>query len=124
MESKQFHLGDVISITTGCLMSPRHIEGVYDILNFMTRDNLFTHQLGRAAEECKPHLLRQHPQLATIDIEHVTADNHSEILAGLCAEYGETLLVTELPEHSHEFIDPMSELVEKVHPDNIVTVTL
>ena len=31
-ETKDFHLGDVLSITTGCLVSPRHMGGVYDIL--------------------------------------------------------------------------------------------
>lgn len=26
---KEFHLGDVLSVTTGLLVSPSHIEGVY-----------------------------------------------------------------------------------------------
>lgn len=120
MQSKQFHLGDVLSITTGKLMSPRLIEGVYDILNFMTRDSLFTHQLHRARNECAPHLLRQHPQLADVKIEGVTPESFNQILEDLCAEYGQTLMVTQLPEHAHEFIDPMSELAEKVHPDKII----
>lgn len=47
MNTRNFHLGDILSVTTGCLLSPRRMEGVYDILNFMTADNLFTHQLGR-----------------------------------------------------------------------------
>lgn len=32
----------------------------------MTDDNLFTHQLPRAAGECAPLLLEQHPQLRTV----------------------------------------------------------
>lgn len=48
-EGKRFHLGDVLSITTGHLLSPRHMEGVYEILNHMTGDQLFTHQLPRAS---------------------------------------------------------------------------
>ena len=76
MKTKKFHLGDVLSITTGRLVSPRHMDGVYDILNFMTGDNLFTHQLPRASDECKPHLLAQFPQLAEVDTSGVNGKNH------------------------------------------------
>jgi hypothetical protein len=38
--TRPFHLGDVLTITTGRLVSPRHMDGVYDVLNFMTGDNL------------------------------------------------------------------------------------
>ena len=79
-------------------MSPRHIDGIYDILNFMTRDNLYTHQLPRVRRECVPHLLRQHPQLAGVKIDGVTPENVSQVLKELCVEYGETLLVTQLPD--------------------------
>lgn len=60
---KEFSLGDVLSITTGRLLSERRIDGVYDILNWMTGDNLFTHQLPRASESCAPWLIEQYPQL-------------------------------------------------------------
>jgi hypothetical protein len=113
-EQKLFHLGDILSITTGKLVSKRHIEGVYDILNFMTRDNLFTHQLGRAADECRPALLAQHPQLATITAGKVTPDNFKAWIEAQCAEFGDELMVQQLPEHAHEVIDPMSELAAKV----------
>ncbi len=75
MKIKKFHLGDVLSITTQRLVSPRHMVGVYDILNFMTGDNLFTHQLPRAANECKPYLLEQFPKLAEVDASGVNTNN-------------------------------------------------
>jgi len=123
-EQKLFHLGDILTITTGKLVSKRHMEGVYDILNFMTGDNLFTHQLGRAIDECKPHLLAQHPQLAAITGDEVTPENFKAWIEAQCAEFGEELMVQQLPEHEHEVIDPMSELAEKVNQDKIVTVLL
>jgi hypothetical protein len=119
---RQFHIGDILSITTGHLVSPRHIEGVYDILNFMTRDNLFTHQLPRASRECAPHLLRQHPMLDHVDASGVNADNWRAWLDAQIVKFGLTLPVEPVPEHVHEFIDPMSELAEKVHPDKIITI--
>src|SRR3989338_2928760 len=74
MQTKQFHLGDVLSIATNRLVSPRHIDGVYDILNFMTGDNLFTHQLPRASDECKPYLVKQFPQLAATEMASAIAE--------------------------------------------------
>ena len=65
-ETKDFHIGDILSVTTGRLVSPRHIEGVYDILNWMTGESLFTHQLPRVSREAGPVLLAAHPQIRQI----------------------------------------------------------
>lgn len=61
MTAKSFHVGDVLSVTTGWLVSPQGMKGVYGILNHMTGDDLFTHQLPRAAQACAPYLLEDHP---------------------------------------------------------------
>lgn len=118
----KFHIGDILSITTGKLVSPRLIAGVYDILNFMTGDNLYTHQLPRASKECQPYLLQQHPALAEVDASYVNKANFKAWLAEQGAHYGHELEVEPLPEHAHEFIDPISELAGKVHPDKIIVV--
>lgn len=120
--ARQFHIGDVLSITTDRLVSPRHIEGVYDILNFMTGDSLFTHQLPRAQRECRPHLLKQHPQLAEVDDSTVTPETWKAWLDEQVQRFGETLPIAPIPAGAHEFIDPISELAEKVHPSKIITI--
>ncbi len=60
---RAFHIGDILSVTTGIFVSPDGIGGLYDILNYMTGDDLYTHQLPRASQQCRPALLAQHPQL-------------------------------------------------------------
>ena len=122
MNSRSFHIGDILSITTEKLLSPRLISGVYDILNFMTNDNLYTHQLMRAKDECRPYLIKQHPKLAAIDAAEVTRENWRSWLDARIAEFGETLPVNPLPEDIHEFIEPISELAEIVHPSKIIVV--
>lgn len=119
---KLFHLGDILSITTGRLVSKRGMEGVYEILNFMSGDSLYTHQLPRVSKECAPVILAKYPQLAEVDAIGLNPENHLAWLDKVCAEYGEEMLIEALPKHAHEFIDPMSELVEMVHPDKIITV--
>ena len=118
----KFTLGQVLSITTGKLLC--EIGGVYAILNHMTGDNLFTHQLPRAMRECAPHLLKQFPQLAAVNAEAGTAENWAVWLHDQVLEYGNEFEVSKLPEHAHEFIDPLSELAEKVHPDKIIVATV
>ena len=78
---KQFHIGDVLSIIAGYQVSPRKKDGIYDILNFMTSDDMFvSQQLPRAFKDCKLYLLEQHPQLKCVDASGVTPKNWQEWL--------------------------------------------
>lgn len=123
-EARDFDLGDILSITTGLLVSPRHMEGIYEILNFMTGDNLYTHQIPRARRECGPVLLLQHPQLADLDASGVGPDNHVAWLAEQKAKFGHRLPVEPCAPGVHERIDPLSELAETIHPDQIAIIRL
>jgi hypothetical protein len=118
---RDFQIGTILSITHEALMSP--ISDIYEILNYMTGNNLYTHQLPRVARECKPFLLKQHPQLAQW-VDDVTPENVRARLADAVAQFGEMLSVEPLAKDEHEFIDPMSELTEKVHPGRIIPITI
>lgn len=121
--TKDFHIGDILSVTTGRLVSPRHMDGVYDILNWMTGESLCTHQLPRVSREATPIILAMHPQLAAVDKDaEINPDNLDAWLAQQVALFGETLPVPKLNADQHERIDPLSELSEMVHPDKIIVV--
>ena len=119
MTTQQFPIGVILTVTHGKLMCD--ISECYRILNFMTGDELFTHQLPRASRECGPIILRQHPHLADW-LDDVTTENYAARLADAKRQFGETLEIAPLAEGEHEFIDPISELAEYVHPDKIVVV--
>lgn len=70
----KFPLGDVLSITTGRLVSPTGMDGVYQILNHLTGDNLFTHQLPRACTWAAPLLTAAHPELGAEALADHLAD--------------------------------------------------
>jgi hypothetical protein len=122
-ETKAFHLSAVLSITTGRMVAINGMDDIYQILNFMCQDNLFTHQLPRAMKECAPYLIEKFPQLKDITCEGITRENHKEIIEALCTEHGDIFLVTTLPQHAHEYIDPMSELAEKMHPSQTIQIS-
>jgi hypothetical protein len=121
--TKTFHLGDILSITTGRLVSPRHMEGIHDILDWMTGDSLFTHQLPRAMDECQGPLLAQHPDLAAIGVPDDFGDGEhagqavDNWLAEQVAVYGETREVAPLAGGEHARIDPIAELRTMMRPD-------
>ncbi|MFA4050928.1 MULTISPECIES: DUF7736 domain-containing protein [Mycobacteroides] len=121
--SRMFGLGAILTVTTDRMLA-RDIGDIYELLNFMTGDNLFTHQLPRAAGECKPALLEQHPQLADIAVPDLPdANAYMAYLAGLEDTYDAELAVTPLPDDDHTHIDPLSELADMM-PDKPMIVVV
>ena len=126
MESKYFHLSDILSVTTSRLLSD--IDGLYDILNFLTGDNLCTHQLPRASDECKPWLEHCFPSLCTPEMDIKVKDlvkmlntnlgkkNPKMLIDGwlftLTAKYGEMHEVPKMPAIFHKKKHPYIEMIE------------
>jgi hypothetical protein len=113
---RRFHVGDILSVITGRLVSARGMEGRYDILGYMTNDSPYTAQLGRFADECKPYLHQQFdetlagfyepPEVAMAD-----APSKYRWLGEVGRTLGEPLLqVKPIAEEHHAAIDPMTEL--------------
>jgi len=121
--SRPFHLGDILSVTTGLLVSPGRIAALHELLDFMTNDQLFTHQLPRAAGECKPELLRQHPDLANVPVpDAFRGEDHVNVwMAEQVERYGETREVAALKPGDHTRINPLDELA-MLHPGKPVVV--
>jgi hypothetical protein len=99
--TRDFHIGDILSVTTDRLLSPRHVEGVYDILGWMTGA-----------------LIAQHPSLAAVTVPEGLHDRATvdAFLATLYAEHGETLPVAPLAAEDHTSMDPLAEL-RMMRPD-------
>ena len=116
--TKSFHLGDILSVTTGRLVSPSHMDGIYGVLNWMTGDNLFTHQLPRACDECQEPLLAQHPDLRDIEVpeDFGGKEGVDRWLAEQVDRFGENREVAPLADGDHTHIDPLTEL-RKMRPD-------
>lgn len=121
-DTMEFATADVLSVITGRLMAP--IGSVYRVLNWMTRENLFTHQLPRVSREAVPIVLAMHPMLqqAIDEAEQVTQENFAEWRKTWEDRYGPKIAVPRFSRETHERIDPTSELAEMVHPDRIIEI--
>lgn len=126
---REFDIGDVLSVTTGVLLcsvsgtrrSP--IEGVYDILNYMTGESLYTHQLPRVCKEAAPVILARYPQFAAIVVpEFASPEEVPAFVEQLRRDHGATFAIPRMTADEHEHIDPLSELAEKIHPSKIIVV--
>lgn len=118
---RTFGLGAILTVTTDVFLVA-DIGDIYELLNYMTGDNLFTHQLPRAAGECKPALLEQHPQLAAVDVPELPdADAYTAHLADLEKVHGAELAVAPLATGAHKRVNPLTELADMMPGKPIIT---
>ena len=126
VESQEFHIGTVLSILTDKLLSPKHIGGVYEILEYMSGEKgLMTHQLIRVSDEVKPYLVQQHPELAKVVVPDGLNDWDSVfgwMDTELYDKFGEMIPVSPIPKEAHTMIDPISELSMRAPHMKIVVV--
>lgn len=109
-------LADVLTVTTKRLLSWRGMEGVYDTLNLLTGDNLFTHQLPRAREWAAPMLLRQRPDL-DVECPSFTGDESVRaFVKDMEAKYGLTVDVDLDDFTGWTQMDPIAELKAMMAP--------
>ncbi len=138
METKSFSVATVLTITTErCLCD---VGSIYGILNWMTSDNLFTHQLPRASRECKPFLLQWFPELEYFGSDEAL-NRLDGMLSGMTDDelrlHGKGVIedwikstnavpefykVRKIPQGSHSVKNPISELAEMVDPSKIVVI--
>lgn len=122
-EPRDFPLSDVLTVTTGRLLSRDGVDGVYRILQFLTGAPIFTHQIPDAIDHCHLPLLRQHPQL--LDVVPTTNAQLAEIKTWLTEQehiFGETLPVAPVEGWGHR--DPIAEMVEAFGADRVAPVVL
>ncbi|MET8080054.1 hypothetical protein [Streptomyces sp. NPDC005303] len=123
--TRTYALDDILTVTTGRLLSRRHMDGLYDLLNHMTGDNLMTHQLPRAADACTPALLEQHPQLR--DVAPPEDADQADLLAWIDwagREYGTELPVASLADEQWQHRNPIEELCDMVGPERVIVAPL
>jgi hypothetical protein len=113
-----FTIGEILSITTGCLIAidaghDHPISGVYTILNYMTEDDLYTHQLPRAAAQCRPYLYEQFPWAEIgSDKVHGHPGGWEQFLIDMTAKHGKHHAVRRMHREDQTHIHPLAEAAQ------------
>ena len=118
----KFDIGTILSISHSRLLTS--IGNVYEILNYMLDDNLFTHQLPRAGRFCQKFVIAEHPQLERWDDfnEQITTENWEEYLEKAKIMFGEELGISKVPGGVWTYKEPVEELSEMVDKEKIIVV--
>lgn len=98
------------------------IGDVYRVCNFLTGDNLFTHQLPRAHHILQPWVLEQLPQLRDWDESSITSENYRTHIEVAKIKFGESLPLTPLPRERWTYIDPIEEAKAMVGDDKVIAI--
>jgi len=64
--TKHFDLAAILTVTTGKLFTG--MNNLYDILNYLTGESLFTHQIPEALQKASRYVLNIYPQLREVSI--------------------------------------------------------
>lgn len=118
MQSKKFKIEEVLSAIKGVLLCD--IGKVYEVLNFLTGDHLYTHQLPRACRVCQPEVYKQYPFLEQIDLSGINRNNWKEGVAAIKSQHPNELELT--PIESWQYKDPITEAEEMMGKENVVVV--
>lgn len=113
-DARPFPLADVLSVTTPALLSRRGMDGLGDLLQYMTGDTLAQWQYLRAADVAAAALCAQHPFLA--ELQPPQGIDKADLYAWLVeAEHahGEAILVA--PHSDWKSQDPGIELLDRIH---------
>lgn len=122
--TKAFATEDVLGTITGVLLGD--IGRIYEVLNWMTGESVYTHQLPRIGREAQPVVLAAHPELqsALDERDQVNPSNWEEWRDRWIERFGKTIDVPKFAADEHERKGPITELSEMIPPEKIVAVKL
>jgi len=121
-ETRSVPLADVLSVTTPTLLSARKMDGLIDLLNWMTGDELELWQLLRAADECAPALIAQHPALEGLAPPPGCSEPALRVwLSNAERQHGTHLEVARLSDWVHQ--DPVQEFRDRAELVNLPTTS-
>ncbi len=66
-QTKEFDLGAILNISTSRLFT--NMDDVYDVLNYLTGDEIYSHQIPRVMKTAKSYVLSLYPELEGIGVD-------------------------------------------------------
>lgn len=110
---KNFDLGTILTVTTGRLFV--EIEKVYDILNYLSNDNIYAHQIPRVRKVAQSYILERYPQLEGVG-KAVVVNNWEDVMVFLDSQkaiLGDSFALSPMPREICEHINPIQKVKKK-----------
>lgn len=109
----KFHIGDILSITTGKILSPDGYSGMKEFLTFMTQyDDVYDSQVAKLCDICHPVLICAFPwsDIKTPDFEGKDKEVVMQWVNAQADLHG-TYHEVEPLDFKVPFVDPVEELI-------------
>jgi hypothetical protein len=94
---KTFTLGQVLTVTSGKMLCEGGMKDLYEILNYLTGDEIYTHQIPSALDQCRPYVLSSYPFIETIDVSGINRANFIESISDMKMRHGNKFALDEIP---------------------------
>ena len=110
---KEFDLGAILNITTKRLFTS--MEDVYEVLNYLTGDSIYTHQLSRVMPIAKAYVLSLHPELTGVGdtVEINSFDDAKAFIKEQKKVFGNKLPLSPMGKtDGYSYVDPIEEAID------------
>ncbi len=107
---RQFDLGAILNITTNRIFT--NMNDVCEVLNYLTGDDIFIHQLPRVMQVAQPYVLSIYPELTGVggDIAINSFEDAKTFVDAQKKIYGNQLPLTPMSKtNGYFYIDPLEE---------------
>ena len=110
---KEFDLGTILTITTNRLFT--NMEDVYEILNYLTGDTIYTHQIPRVIPIAKTYVLSLYPELTGVG-DTVEINSFDDVKAFINEQkkvFGDELPLSPMGKtDGYSYVDPIEEVID------------
>ena len=89
-------------------------SNLYDILNYLSSDEIYTHQIPRVMKVAKSYVLEKYPQLDGVG-KVVVINNEQDVKTFIDEQkniYGDSFGLSPMPNEMYQHIDPIDEIIE------------
>lgn len=110
---KEFDLGSILNITTKRLFTS--MEDVYEVLNYLTGDSIYTHQLPRVMPIAKTYVLSLYPELTGVGdtVEINSFDDAKAFINEQKKVFGNKLPLSPMGKtDEYSYVDPIEEAID------------
>lgn len=110
---RNFDLGTVLTITSGGILFT-NMDNVYDILNFLSNDKIYSHQIARIIKVAQVYVLEKYPKLDGVG-KDIIFNSEQDVKAFIDEQkiiYGDSFALSPMSEEMYQYIDPIEEMMD------------